>query len=52
MTGIIAKGSAGFKRHVSGSLDAHSSLCSRSKGADETDDGVVIGEDADDVAVD
>jgi hypothetical protein len=45
---IIAQGCAGFQGHVSGALDGPFVILFEHQGADETDDGLVIGEDADD----
>ena len=47
--GIIADGGDGFQRHVAGALHGPFVVLLHQDGADETDDGVVVGEDVDDV---
>ena len=47
--GIIAQGRDGFQRHVAGALDRPFIVLLEQDRADETDDGVLVGEDADDL---
>jgi hypothetical protein len=47
--GIIAQGSDGFQRHVTGALNRPFIVLFGQQGADETEDGRVVGEDADDI---
>ena len=47
--GIIAQLANALQRHVAGSLDGPFVVLFQQQGADETDDGVVVGEDADHV---
>ena len=47
--GIIAQRGDGFQRHVAGALDGPFVVLFEQEGADEADDGVLVGEDADDV---
>lgn len=46
--GIIAQWRDGFQRHVAGTLDGPFVVLLEQDCPDETDDGVLIGEDADD----
>src|SRR5271165_32094 len=46
---IIAQGGHGFQGHVAGALDGPFVVLFEQDGADQPDDGVVVGEDADDV---
>ena len=47
--GSIARRCDGFQRDVAGSLDGPLVVLLEGDGPDETDDGVLVGEDADDV---
>ena len=47
--GIIAQGRDGFQRHVAGALDGPFVVLFEQDGADEADDGGLVGEDADDL---
>ncbi len=46
---MVAQGRYGFQRDVAGSLDGPLVVLLERAGADETDDGVLVGKDADDV---
>src|SRR5271170_6301264 len=46
--GIIAQGGHGFQRHVTGALDGPFVVLLEEDSPDEPDDGVVVGENADD----
>ena len=45
----MAQRGDGFQRHVAGALDGPFVVLFEEEGADQADDGVVVGEDADDV---
>ena len=47
--GIIAQGRDGFQGHVAGALDGPFIVLLEQDGADEADDGGLVGEDADDL---
>jgi hypothetical protein len=47
--GVIAQGGHGFQRHVSSALDRPFVVLLEEDGADEPDDDVVVGADADDL---
>ena len=47
--GIIAQGSDGFQAHVAGALDGPFIVLFEQDGADQADDHVKVGEDADDI---
>ena len=47
--GIIADGRDGFQRHVAGALDCPFIILFQQDGPGEPDDGLVVGEDADDL---
>src|SRR5580700_3919542 len=46
---IVAQRSHGFQRHVAGALDGPFVVLLEEDGTDEPDDGLIIGEDADDL---
>ena len=46
---IIAQGGDGFQGHVAGALHSPLVVLFEQDGADESDDGVLVGEDADDL---
>ena len=47
--GIIAQGGDGFQRHIAGALDGPFVVLLQQDCADEPDDSLVVGKDADDV---
>ena len=47
---IIAERGDGFQGHVAGTLDGPFVILFEQQGADEADDGGLVGEDADDLA--